>query len=107
MYKSLNLGGAILTGMFLSGAVIADENVYGKFPVTLKSYNGAKTNSVSYTGQIARHVLHDSLKKIASGGNGSPNAALKTQMMEYFKGSKAGHQIIAPATKGVDAEVPL
>ena len=27
MYKSLNLGGAILTGMFLSGAVIADENV--------------------------------------------------------------------------------
>ena len=39
------------------------HHFYNKFPVTLKGYSGSKTNSVSYSGQIARHVLHDSLKK--------------------------------------------
>ena len=64
---------------------IASDAVYGKFPVTEKSYSGSKTNSVSYTGQIARHVLHDSLKKLAGKGNGKPNPGLKAQMLSYFK----------------------
>mgnify|MGYP004011741225 CR=1 FL=1 len=38
---------------------VAAHHFYSKFPVTLKGYNGDKTNSVSYSGQIARHVLHD------------------------------------------------
>jgi hypothetical protein len=38
---------------------LAAHHFYSKFPVTLKGYNGDKTNSVSYSGQIARHVLHD------------------------------------------------
>ena len=45
------------------------SNNYGPFPVTVKGYDGTATNSVSYSGQIARHVLHDSLKKLASGRN--------------------------------------
>ena len=78
----------------------ASDAVYGKFPVTEKSYSGSKTNSVSYTGQIARHVLHDSLKKLAGKGNGSSNPALKAKMMAYYSGKSPGRQIIAPATKG-------
>ena len=67
----------------LSLAQVAySDTVYGPFPVTEKSYNGNKTNSVSYTGQIARHVLHDSLKKLAGKGNGGGNAvSLEAEMM--------------------------
>ena len=77
------------------------HHFYSKFPVTLKGYSGEKTNSVSYSGQIARHVLHDSLKKLAGKGDGGANAAdLEAQMMKYFKGSKEDLDIIAPKTKG-------
>ena len=41
-----------------------EGQIYGPFPITLKGYSGDKTNSVSYSGQIARHALHDSLKKL-------------------------------------------
>ena len=41
------------------------ENVYGPFLITEKSYTGSKTNSVSYGGQIARQLLHNSLNKLA------------------------------------------
>ena len=41
-------------------------DTYGPYPVTLKGYSGSKKNSVSYSGQIARHVLHDSLNKLSS-----------------------------------------
>ena len=78
----------------------ASDALYGKFPVTEKSYSGKKSNSVSYTGQIARHVLHDSLKKLAGKGNGKPNPALKAQMLSYFKTKDKGRAIIAPKTKG-------
>ena len=47
----------------------AANKTYGPFPVTVKGYTGTKTNSVSYSGQIARHILHDSLKKLASKGD--------------------------------------
>ena len=74
--------------------------VYADFPVTVKGYQGKKTTSVSYTGQIARHALHDSLKKLAGKGNGKPNPELKAQMNAYYAGKDAGREILAPATKG-------
>ena len=72
---------------------------YGPFPITLKNYDGNKTNSVSYTGQIARHVLHDSLKKVSSGGDGNSNPLLYLDMSAYFYGSDDNLKIIAPASK--------
>ena len=48
---------------------VAANHFYSTFPITLKGYTGDKTNSVSYSGQIARHVLHDSLKKLAAKGD--------------------------------------
>ena len=44
------------------------------FSITLKGYTGDETNSVSYSGQVARHVLYDSLKKLSSKGDGGTNA---------------------------------
>ena len=71
---------------------------FGPAPVTLKGYDGDKTNSVSYSGQIARYVLHDSLKKLAGKGDGGGNAAeLEAQMMSYYKGGDL--PIIAPTGK--------
>ena len=58
----------------------AKNQTYGPFPITLKGYSGSKKNSVSYTGQIARHVLHDSLKKLAAKGS-------LDDMMSYYNGS--------------------
>jgi hypothetical protein len=100
MLKILTTGASVLSIALLSNITIADDAVYGEFPVTVKNYSGSKTNSVSYTGQIARHILHDSLKKLAGKGNGQPNPELKSQMMSYFKNKDAGRAIIAPKTKG-------
>ena len=91
----------ILVASFFFVTEAFAHHFYNKFPVTLKGYSGSKTNSVSYSGQIARHVLHDSLKKLAGKGDGGSNAAaLEAQMMKYFKGSKEDLDIIAPASKG-------
>ncbi len=49
---------------------VAAHHFYSTFPITLKGYTGNQTNSVSYSGQIARHILHDSLKKLAGKGDG-------------------------------------
>ena len=65
----------MLAGVFgttLALPAFGDGHSYGPFPITLKGYSGDKTNSVSYSGQIARHVLHDSLKKL-SGTKASTN----------------------------------
>lgn len=85
----------------LSTASYAGEaKIYGPQPVTLKGYSGDKKNSVSYSGQIARYVLHDSLKKLAGKGDGGANAAdLEAKMMAYFKGKDGELAIIAPAGK--------
>jgi len=104
MLRTVTLGAAALTFVLLSGtAMAADGDVYADFPVTLKGYGGDKKTSVSYSGQIARHVLHDSLKKLAGQGNGKPNAELKGQMMSYFKGGDVGRAILAPKSKGAFA----
>ena len=50
---------------FAAQSVIAagHKNGYGPFPVTVKGYKGSAENSVSYGGQIARHLLHNTMKK--------------------------------------------
>lgn len=83
-----------------STASVQAADVYADFPVTVKNYQGSAKHSVSYGGQMARHVLHTSLKKLAKQGNGQPNAELKQQMMAYFKGKDAGRDILAPGSKG-------
>ncbi|MEM7440222.1 MAG: DUF4856 domain-containing protein [Pseudomonadota bacterium] len=95
----------LVAATVLGGAALADGhgNNYGPYPVTLKGYSGDKTNSVSYSGQIARHALHDSLKKLAGKGDGSNAADLEAQMMAYYNGKNPDLAIIAPADKdGVD-----
>ena len=68
------------------------EDVYGPFPVTLKGYSGDCTNTVSYSGQIARHVQHDSLKDRSTKGS-------YAEMVAYYEGSDKNEQIWAPASK--------
>ena len=86
MLKSTTFGATTaLSILLLSSTAIADDMVYSGFPVTLNGYTGSKTTSTSYTGQIARHALHDSLKKLAGSGNGKPNADLKAKMLSYYK----------------------
>tara|TARA_Y100000766_G_scaffold282215_1_gene295080 strand:- start:50 stop:1456 length:1407 start_codon:yes stop_codon:yes gene_type:complete len=77
-----------------------DSNVYSGYPVTLSGYSGSKTTSLGYTGQIARHVLHDSLKSLAGKGTGGANPKLKAQMLSYFSKKDKNRIIIAPKSKG-------
>ena len=88
----------LLIGLVSINLQAAD--VYGEFPVTVKNYTGSKTDSTSYSGQIARHLLHNSLKKLASKGNGKANPELKAQMMAYYEGKAPGRAIIDPETRG-------
>ena len=64
--KYLNFKNKLLTSFVIMsfgifGIAQANDDVYGPFPVTLKGYSGYCTNTVSYSGQIARHAQHDSL----------------------------------------------
>ena len=52
-----------------SGASADGHPVYADFPITLKGYDGTSKTSVSYGGQMARHMLHNGLKKAASSGD--------------------------------------
>ena len=95
----------ILLAIAISPLTLATDHnhrgdAYADFPVTLKDYQGDKKTSVSYSGQIARHALHNSLKKLAGQGNGATNPDLKAQMMRYFEGTDSGRAIIDPVTKG-------
>ncbi len=93
-------------GLVLLGAAVmpaladADDRFYGNFPITVKGYQGPAKHSVSYGGQIARQVLHDSLKALAAQGKGSPDPRLKADMLAYYDGTAAGRAILAPKTKG-------
>ena len=100
MTRTLTAGATAVTLALLSGTAMSDDMAYAGFPVTVKGYDGKKTISVSYTGQIARHALHDSLKKLAGSGNGAENAELKARMTAYFDGKDEGRMILAPKTKG-------
>jgi hypothetical protein len=70
----------------------SNDDVYGPFPVTLKDYSGECTNTVSYSGQIARHALHDSLKDRSTKGS-------YNEMNAYYSGSDKNKKIWAPASK--------
>ena len=76
----------------LTGLASANDDVYGPFPVTLKGYSGDCTNTVSYSGQIARHVQHDSLKDRSTKGD-------YAEINAYYSGSDKNKQIWAPASK--------
>jgi hypothetical protein len=104
MYKGSSKKSAISIAVLaatslVSSCVIAKPNMYGNFPVTERSYKGSKTNSTSYTGQAARHVLHTSLKSLAGKGYGKPNPKLKAVMMSYYSGKEEGREIISPTSK--------
>ena len=96
----LGLAIALVSSSLSMPALAHSDASYSGFPITVKDYKGDKKSSVAYSGQIARHALHDSLKKLSARGNGMPNAELKAQMMAYYAGKDAGRKIIAPATKG-------
>ena len=91
---------ALIASSLVFGCVFAKPDMYGNFPVTEKSYSGKKKDSTSYTGQVARHVLHNSLKKLSGKGNGNPNPELKATMMSYYSSKDAGRKIIDPTSKG-------
>ncbi|MEP0964634.1 MAG: DUF4856 domain-containing protein [Roseobacter sp.] len=98
MKSSVKFGITVLTAGLLSSTAFAEN--YGPYPITEKSYTGEKTNSVSYSGQVARNVLVDSLKVLASKGDGGANAeALKAQMMAYFAGSEEDLPILSYTDK--------
>ncbi|MCH2165547.1 MAG: DUF4856 domain-containing protein [Marinovum sp.] len=98
MRRALTLGTTILAAGLLTSVASADT--YGPFPITEKSYSGDKTNSVSYTGQVARSVLLDSLKSLAGQANGGGNAAeLKATMMKYYAGSDEDLPIVSHKSK--------
>ena len=103
MFKSMLKCSTIIGATILPITAVhagGHATTYGPFPVTLQSYSGDKENSVSYSGQIARHVLHDSLKVLAGRGDGGANAAsLKAEMLAYFSGSDKNKAILAPLTK--------
>ena len=99
MSKSVILAAPLAAAMMLTGPVMAGERVYADFPITVTGYAGSSITSVSYAGQIARHVLHDSLKRLAgSVGDGDP-ALAKARLMAYFGGKDTGRAILAPKTK--------
>lgn len=82
----------VLLALAASPMAAKAAETYSGFPVTVKGYSGDKKSSVSYSGQIARHVLHDSLKKLATSGDAAA-------MTSYFEGEDPGRAIVAPASK--------
>ena len=99
MKPTLSIVILMVTGLIFD-SVFAMPKMYSSFPVTEKSYSGSKNDSTSYTGQMARHVLHNSLKKLAGKGNGKPNPGLKAKMLSYYAGKDEGRKIIDPTSKG-------
>ena len=79
-----------LAGFANAGA--HSEDVYGPFPVTLKGYSGDCTNTVSYSGQIARHAQHDSLKAASTKGS-------YDDMNAYYIGADGDQALLAPSSK--------
>ena len=78
---------------FSASAVASGQATYGPAPITLQGYNGDKTNSVAYTGQVARHVLHNSLKKAISTGQS------RAVMEKYWAGQDGVLNALDPVSK--------
>ena len=101
MKNTLNFGAVAVAAALLSNVSFAET--YGPYPITEKSYSGDKTNSVAYTGQVARNIMIDSLKSLAGKADGGANAEeLKATMMLYF--ARANKEDLAIVShKGKDA----
>lgn len=87
---------ASLIGLHIALPVTAMEY---DFKITLKDYDGEATTSVSYGGQIARHVLHNSLKQLTKKSDGSNNEAIKAELLSYYEGKDTGRMIVDPVSK--------
>ena len=74
---------------FSAHSIAADQYA---FDVTLQGYKGDATSSVSYGGQVARHALHNSLKKVLSKGD-------EATMLQYLSSKANGLEIIDPVSK--------
>ena len=85
------IGGTVFITSILTNFAFASE-VYGPYPITLKDYQGEETNSVSYSGQVGRHLLHNSLKKAISSG-----AEMNTTKA-YFNGSDSDLTLLDPVS---------
>lgn len=95
--SSLALTAILSTTMLVAAPAFSES--YGPYPVTLQGYDGDKTNTVSYSGQIARQVLEKSLKSIAGKGNGGENAAeIEAMLLAYFN-NEGDLDIISPVSK--------
>ena len=81
--------GLLASLSILSSQAVAGDT-YGPYPVTLKGYTGDKTNSVSYSGQVGRQLLHNSLKKAIGIG------ASLDEMTAYFNGSDNALMLLDP-----------
>lgn len=81
-----------------STAFATSDELYADFPVTLNGYSGNAETSVAYTGQMARHVLHNSLKQLAGSGNGDNADDLLEQMLAYYEGGES-LAVIDPASE--------
>ena len=82
------LGLATLSlSLIATSSSFSDGHIYGENnPVTVKGYKGSKTDSTAYTGQIARQLQHNSLKKSVSKGNpNDPSSNTLNKMMNYFE----------------------
>ena len=84
------LGAGIGIALLSASTAAIAGDVYGPFPTTLKGYNGDKANSVSYSGQIARQLLHNSLKKAISSGASGDIA------LGYFNGADDDLPLLDP-----------
>ena len=98
MISNKNITACLMLGLLASPA-LADNHAtnnaaasYGPFPVTLKSYSGEQTDSVSYSGQIGRQLLHTSLKKAIA-----TNAGIDT-LRRYFNGDDGTLPILDPVS---------
>lgn len=80
-------------------STVSADSRYSAFPVTVQGYAGDSADSVSYKGQIARHLLHNALKSLAAKGDGSNATELKEQMLAYYSGSEEGRAIVSPSSK--------
>ena len=92
MDRKVALSVAVGTALALSVSASQAES-YGPYPITLQKYSGEKKNSVAYTGQVARHVLHNSLKKAISSGKS------RDEMQKFWAGHKGELVALDPKTK--------
>jgi len=87
--KYAKLAAFAVSGALCAGTALAGD-VYGPYPVTLKGYQGDKTNSVSYSGQVGRQLLHNSLKKAIGSG------ASADVLNGYFNGAEGELALLDP-----------